>query len=438
MRLADQRILVMGAGRSGASVAKYAHSQGARVRLTDLRPDAPEVAGCSHVYGRHDRLDFLEADQIIVSPGVPAAQKDLKAAAAAGVPLVGELGFAAGRLQAASIPLLAITGTNGKSSVTDYTAQLLRRAGLRVFAGGNLGHPLSEALMQTEEIDIAVVEVSSYQLELPGELAPSAAVVLNLSPDHLGRHKTMENYARTKARLFAKMNTGALALIPAMDRSGLLSHGQTEAKRCWSGRTPGVRIIDDQIHLQGTADDGTVDLSGLKLLGTHNRENAAAAVFLAVAGGIRRHQIDLSTLEPLPHRLQPVHSSGEIRWVNDSKATNVDAALTGIAGIGGSMVVLLGGQGKPGADYSRLRAKLDQGAHAIVCFGTAGPEIGRALRGLNIHHASTLAEAVKKAAGLAKAQDVVLLSPACASFDEFDDFEDRGAAFSTLAQEIQA
>lgn len=438
MHLSGQRILVMGMGRSGASAAKYALAQGATVTCTDVRTDAAQIEGCTHVYGYHDRLDFLEADLIIVSPGVPAAQKDLTAAAAAGVPIISELAFAAERLQAAGVPLLGVTGTNGKSSVTDFTAQLLRAAGLRVFAGGNLGHPLTEALSQTDELDVAVVEVSSYQLELPGKLAPHAAVVLNLSPDHLGRHKTMENYATTKARLFGQMAPGSLAAIPAMDRSGLLSHGDTQAQRCWLGRSPGVRVSDNQIVLEGTRDDGTVDLSSLSLLGTHNKDNAAAAVFLAVAGGAPRSGIDLSTLQALPHRLQPVHEQGGVRWVNDSKATNVDAALTGINGIEDPMVVLLGGAGKPGADYDRLRTALKAQARAVICFGAAGPEIAKALHGLPIHHASSLAEAVHTAAGLAQASEVVLLSPACASFDEFTDFEDRGRAFSALAREIQA
>jgi len=438
MTLQDKRVLVMGMGRSGQSVAKLALSEGAHVTCTDLQRDAPEIEGCIHVYGYHDRLDFLDADLIIVSPGVPASQRDLKAAAAAGVPLIGELAFAAERLQDKGIPLLAVTGTNGKSSVTDFTGQLLRAAGKRVFVGGNLGHPLTEALAEAEALDVVVVEVSSYQLELPGGLKPTAAVILNLAPDHLGRHKTMENYARTKARIFDQMDSDGLAAISALDRSGLLSHGDTAASRCWLGRDPGVRVTGDEILLRGTADDGTVSLQDLKLLGSHNRDNAAAAVFLAVAGGVKRAEIQLAQLTALPHRLEPVHEDGGVRWVNDSKATNVDAALVGIRGIDQPMIVLLGGQGKPGADYGRLKSTLRTQAKAVICFGASGPEIAKALSGLPIHHAHSLNEAVQTARGLAGTNEVVLLSPACASFDEFKDFEDRGHAFSTLAREIQA
>jgi UDP-N-acetylmuramoylalanine--D-glutamate ligase len=437
MSLAGKRVLVMGMGRSGQSAARLALSEGATVTVTDLRVDGPAMPGCTQVYGYHDRLDFLEADLIIVSPGVPAAQRDLAAAAEAGVPLTSELGLAAERLQQAGVRLVAVTGTNGKSSVTDFTAQLLRQAGKRVFAGGNLGHPLSEAVPIADSLDVAVVEVSSYQLELPGGLAPHAAVILNLAPDHLGRHKTMENYARTKARIFEKMAPDGLAALTAKDRSGLLDHGQTQARRCWLGRTPGVRIIEDQVHLEGTKDDGQISLVALKLLGKHNRDNAAAAVFLAVAAGAAREALDLSALVALPHRLEPVHHSQGVRWINDSKATNVDAALVGISAIQAPMVVLMGGQGKPGADYGRLRDVLQESARAVVCFGASGPEIAAALRGLPVQHASNLAEAVQTAAGLADSDSVVLLSPACASFDEFEDFEDRGRAFSALAREIQ-
>ncbi len=436
MTLSTKRVLVMGMGRSGQSAARLALSEGAQVTVTDLRSDAPRIDGCNHVYGYHDRLDFLEADLIIVSPGVPAAHKDLQAAMAAGVPVKGELAFAAERLQEAGVPLLAVSGTNGKSSVTDFTGQLLRQTGVRIFVGGNLGHPLTEALLEPELPEVAVVEVSSYQLELPGDLAPKAAVLLNLAPDHLKRHGTMEMYAQTKERLFAKMGPEGLAAIPALSRSGLLSHGQTQAKRCWLGRAPGVRVNGTQIILEGGPDDGVVDLSGLGLLGDHNRDNAAAAVFLAMAGGAQLSALDLSKLKALPHRLEPVHEHGGVRWVNDSKATNVDAALVGIKGIHQPLVVLLGGKGKPGADYQRLRPALRDQAKAIVCFGASGPEIARALGGLPIHHAGGLAEAVQTAADLVQSDEVVLLSPACASFDEFTDFEDRGRAFSALAREI--
>jgi len=435
MTFQEKHVLVVGMGRSGQSIAKLALSEGAKVTCTDLREDAPQMEGCTHVYGLHDRLDFLEVDQIIVSPGVPATQRDLVAAMAAGVPVCGELGLAAARLQAAGVPIVAVTGTNGKSSVTDLTGQLLRQAGKRVFVGGNLGNPLTDAITQADSLDVAVVEVSSYQLELPGGLCPTAAVILNLAPDHLGRHGSMENYAAIKQRIFSRMGPEGLAVIPAKDSSGLLCHGKTAAVQAWLGRGPGVRIEGDLISLQGTPDDGTVDLSGLSLLGAHNRDNAAAAVLLAVCAGAPRSAMNLSQLTALPHRLQPVHDQGGVRWVNDSKATNVDAALVGIAGIGAPMVVLLGGKGKPGADYNRLRPLLQEQARAVICFGASGPEIAQALQGLPVRHASGLGEAVQTAAEIVQPDEVVLLSPACASFDEFSDFEDRGRVFSALARE---
>jgi UDP-N-acetylmuramoylalanine--D-glutamate ligase len=423
-------------GRSGQAAARYALATGAAVTCTDLRTDALEIAGCRHVYGRHDRADFLGADQIVVSPGVSARQPDLVAARAEGIPVVSELGSAAAVLQDQGVDIVAVTGTNGKSSVTHYCGILLRQAGRRVFVGGNLGRPLTEALEAPEPIDVAVVEVSSYQLELPGTLRPKVAAILNLAPDHLERHGNMETYAATKQRLFDHMTADGWAAVPGTDPTGLLRHGGTDAQHAWLDDGPGVRLDGDTAVLEGTPDDGAVSLAQLNLLGAHNRQNAAAAIWMAVTGGAPRDAVDPGRLTALPHRLEPVHAAGGISWVNDSKATNVDAALVGIAGVDRPLVVLLGGKGKPGADYKRLRPVLEARARAIVCFGEAGPLIARVLFGLPVIETASMKNAVRVAATLAETDDVVLLSPACASFDEFTDFEARGHAFGLLAREI--
>lgn len=439
--LDGQHILVAGMGRSGVSAAEYALRQGARVTVTDGRTDAPTVDGATHRYGGFSAADFLASDLIIVSPGVPASAPELAKAHANGIPIVSELGFAAERLQHSGIPILAITGTNGKSSVAWFTHQLLTAAGRDAFVGGNFGTPLTDLLSATRPPDFAVVEVSSYQLEFPGSLSPTVAVCLNLANDHLGRHQTMGNYAAHKLRLFDNMATDGIAAIPAnpkLNPNCLLHHNDTAAHQLWLDRHPGVLVSGDQLVLSGTHDDGPVDLNPLTLLGAHNRDNASAAVLLVVAAGVPRADIHLGCLTALPHRLEPVHEAGDVTWVNDSKATNIDAAIAGISGLGGAKILLLGGAGKAGAEYARLQAVLDPTVRRVICFGQAGTEIAEALSHSHLQCVPTLAEAVRAAAAHAQPSDRVLLSPACASFDEFSNFEERGRTFTALAQEATA
>lgn len=427
--LSGARVLVVGMARSGVAAARLARARGARVTTTDLRAEAPTVDGCEAVHGRHRREDFLAADLIVVSPGVPAAAPDLVAAREAGVELVGELGFAASFLD---VPVVAVSGTNGKSSTTHFLGQLLAAAGFRPFVGGNLGVPLSSAI--GSDMDVAVLEVSSYQLELPGGLHPRAAAILNLTPDHLGRHGTMEGYAAAKGRLFAEMGPEDFAAVPEGDRHLAPLMAGTRARRLWLGGAPGVRLEGEAAVLSGSPDDGPVSLASLGVLGAHNRENAATAALLAVCMGAPRARLDMSKLTALAHRLQVVHQVDQIRWVDDSKATNVDAALVGIRGVGGSQIVLLGGQGKDGADYRELAPALAAHARLVLCFGQSGPEIAAALPGLPVRLVPGMADAVALAAREARAGEVVLLSPACASFDEFRDFEHRGDVFAALAR----
>ena len=435
MELSGRRVLVMGMGRSGVSAAQYAMAAGARVTVTDMREDAPRVLGARHTYGEHNLNDFMEADIVVVSPGIPASAAPLCAARDAGKRVVSELAFAAQWVQEHGIPIIAVTGTNGKSSVTWFVAQLLEAAGRSVFLGGNFGTALSELPLLDRCPDFAVVEVSSYQLELPGDLAPTAAAILNLTPDHLMRHGTMECYAATKVRLFGRMKPSGFAAIPS--NATLLEHGGTDATPLWLGAHPGVVVDTHRLVFEGTPDDGSLNLSPLRLLGDHNRQNAAAAALLCVCAGLRREDLDLSALTALPHRLEPVHSDSGVTWVNDSKATNVDAALVGIAGITSPLIVLLGGAGKEGSDYGRLNTALQASTREVICFGAAGPAIAAQIHCVPVRVVETLADAVDAAATAARANDVVLLSPACASFDEFRNFEERGAAFAAMAKEAK-
>lgn len=430
---ASRRLLVVGMARSGLAAARLGVAQGWQVRCTDRRPDAARVPGTEATYGEHRLDEFLGADCIVVSPGVPAAMPELVAAAAAGVPVVGELGFASAYLDC---PILAVSGTNGKSTTTHLLAQLGERAGWRTFEGGNIGRPLSEAVGLT--LDVAVVEVSSYQMELPGRFRPRAAVILNLTPDHLERHGTMENYGAHKCRMFARMGPDDAAIVPAGDARLRRLADEHPGRRLLLGGTPGVEIGEGELILRGVHDPGTVSLAGFSLAGRHNVENLAAAVLLAVSAGLWRADLRVAGLGGLPHRMEAVHTSaGGVHFINDSKATNVESALAAFEGLAGPFVALVGGKGKAGAHYDALAGPL-RSARAVLCFGEEGPLIHAALTRSEVKAEllPSLVAAVPRAASLAQAGDAVLLSPACASFDEFRDFEHRGAVFAELARSL--
>jgi len=415
-----RKVTVLGARRSGRAAARLALKLGAEVVLTDRDPDAPLMGGVRNEMGGHREQDLVEVALVIVSPGVPAAAPPVQQALAAGVEVVGELGFACGLIDS-DVPVVGVTGTNGKSTVTHFTGQLIAGAGVRTFAGGNLGVPLSDAC--ASNFEAVVVEVSSYQLELPGELEVDAAVVLNLTPDHLARHGSMEVYAATKCRLLERVRPGGLAALPPDD--ALLRRLAPERPEIrWLGELPGV-VLDDH---EAVLEDGRVDLSPLSAPGAINRWNAAVACLLAHGVGVPLDDLHPARLTALPHRMELIAEIDGVQWINDSKATNVDAAYAGLAGLERPAVVLLGGQGKAGADYGALAGCLGD-ARGLVCFGAAGPEIAATLGGEVV---ADLATAVERARKLGKRGDAVVLSPACASFDQFMDFEERGEVFRRL------
>lgn len=438
--LQGRRVLVVGMARSGVAAARLALARGAAVHCADLRPDAEVVPGTTHRYGPHVAEDFLTADIVVMSPGVPPTISWVDIARSEGATIVGELGFAAEVVHTAGVTVLAVTGTNGKSSTVSFTGQLLQAAGVDAFVGGNLGRPLSELALGlldgTQDPDAAVVEVSSYQLELPGGFRPAAAAILNLTPDHLARHKTMQAYGAAKARIFENMRAGGVAILPdaAPWAPGSLPKGVIEARL---GRRPGLWWDGDtlcvQLHPEGPVE--RVDASAFPLPGAHNRDNLAVSVLLALVGEAPVDRVDPGVLQALPHRLQPVPGDGGFTWINDSKATNVEAAQIGIEALSGPAIVLLGGAGKDGADYAVLLPGLRAHAHRVICFGASGPDIAAALP----HPGTTLVEgglsaAVGDARAHARPGDTILLSPACASFDEFRNFEHRGEVFAALAR----
>ncbi len=433
--LTGTKVLVVGLGRSGRGAAKLARRHGARVVGVDLRTGLDPIDGVMLELGPHRRERFLWADLIVVSPGVPLAAPDLVAARRVGVPMIGELAFAWSFL--ADVPSVAITGTNGKSTVTHFTGQLLQHAGRKVFVGGNLGTPLSDAVMGAFRPDALVVEVSSYQLELPGIIAPDVGVLLNLSPDHLARHGDMDGYARAKTELFRRQRTTQWALRPRGDERIDRAMPTTEAQIGWLGAHPGV--VRDGDHAVVDLGEGPVafDLTALSVLGEHNQDNAATAALLATAMGVGQADLQdgLGRLEALAHRMEPVHEANGVLWVNDSKATNLDAARTGIGGLDRPAVVLLGGRLKDGSDFATLAPLLPR-HRAVLAIGEGGPTVARQLAaaGLMVELVPDLRDAMERARDLAQPGDAVLLSPGGASFDAFDDFEHRGRCFAQWAR----
>lgn len=432
--LSGRRVVVMGLGKSGRSAARLALREGAEVIAVDLNTGADPVPGARMELGPHRLETFTSADVVVVSPGIAAATPEVVAAQAAGVDVVGELGFA---LRFVHAPVIAVTGTNGKSTVTHFVGTLLAAAGRRVFTGGNLGTPLSDAAFGTTP-ELLVLEVSSYQLELPGELAPVAAVILNLTPDHLGRHHTMDGYAAAKARLFARMGDAAWALLPHGDaRLMAACEGVGRAQRGWLGALPGVVRDGRTARVRLGSHQATFDLSGLTVQGAHNLDHAATAAALCLAAGepAARIQAALPTLTALPHRMQVVADRDGVLWINDSKATNVASASVAVAGVDRPCVVLLGGQAKENDPVAPLAADLAR-HRAVIGFGASGPAFAGELRplGVDVTVVPTMRAAMELAARLARPGDGVLLTPAGASFDEFKNFEHRGDVFAAVAR----
>ncbi|KAG6552008.1 hypothetical protein Mapa_006314 [Marchantia paleacea] len=467
--LTGKNVVVVGLGASGRAAVKLALARGATVVAVDSNPNTPPVevdlhpAAVSRLrteLGPHNRETLFGASQLVLSPGVSASQPDIAAAIQAGVPALSELSFAAAALPK-SIQLAAVSGTNGKSTVTTFAGQILRHAGVRTFVGGNLGTPLSEAALQClafpandPPYHAAVVEVSSYQMERAGMFRPKVGVILNLTPDHLERHKTMETYGKMKCRIFAQMGPADLAVIPQSDTflRKLAAESGSKGTRAWLGGLPGVQL-DSQgrrafILVPTTGVQAGLYLSSMKAVGLHNAHNAGSAALVALAlvdFGVSEESIQsaLPTLQPPPHRMEVVHQDEqEILWVNDSKATNVDATYVGIKGIvGRKAVILLGGLAKVLAEgnlgFERLGEVLNS-HRAVILFGASGEQIEEELRAAAIAvpcvRAENLKDAVKLARSFVQPGDAVILSPGCASFDEFRNFEHRGLVFSDLAK----
>jgi len=451
LQLAGKKVLVVGLARSGAAAARLAAREGARVTITDQRPAielaealAPlEGLAVSLALGGHDERDFTSSDLVVVSPGVPLTLPAIAAARRAGVPVVGEVELAYRLL--GDVPVVALTGTNGKSTTTALTGRLFQED-RAAFVGGNLGTPLSELMLSGTRFDVAVVELSSFQLEGIERFRPRVGAILNVTPDHLDRYPGMAEYASAKARIFANQQPGDVAVANERDPAALAAARSTRGDVVTFGfgpRAP-MAVRDDGEVVRWTGPTGEPERYRVRsraLRGRHNRENAMAAVACARLMGVPGPAVQrgLDGFPGLPHRLELVSERGGVEWVNDSKATNVDSTVVGLSAFPAgapSVVLLLGGRGKK-APNAPLRPLFPGRVKALLTLGEDAPAIERELGDLcPTESCGDLATAVSRAARLAVPGDVVLLSPACASYDQFRSYEERGETFRRLSSAV--
>jgi UDP-N-acetylmuramoylalanine--D-glutamate ligase len=448
--LQNRRIVVVGLGRSGTATARFLARRGARVTVTDRAPadslkasvDALAGLGIRFNLGRHEARDIEKADLVVLSPGVPHTLPMLEPAWAHGTPVIGEMELAAGFIDE---PIIAVTGTNGKTTTTQLVGNMLENSGRTVFMGGNIGTPLiAYADGAHARADVVVAEVSSFQLDTIIEFRPDTAVMLNITDDHMDRYATFSAYAESKWRIFENQHPGDAAVVNAMDRAvaAMIKQRPPRARRkLFSDKAvyDGAHIIKDKILLfDGGRECGSFSLNRSALIGAHNRENLAAACLAAREQGATTAGIQqaIDAFKGLAHRLETVGVVRGVRFVNDSKATNVDAVIRALACFDAPVVLIIGGQNKKG-DFTLLKSSVQRHVKTLVAMGEARDEIVTALAGdpqQGILEAASMAEAVHKAFEAAAEGETVLLSPACASFDMFDSYVQRGNRFREIVE----
>ena len=429
---------VAGAARSGIAAARLLAARGAQVTLSDVRADVRDARpltelGVALEMGGHEAQTFASADLVVLSPGVPSEQPAIAAARDRGVPVIGEVELASRWLLGR---IVAITGTKGKSTTTELTGRILETAGFAVTVGGNIGAPLSAQVDQSTPDTIHVVETSSFQLEQIETFHPWIAVMLNFSPDHLDRHPTVEAYAAAKARIFENQAAGDWAVVNADDPLVLeMARNGRAAERLFARDTQierGTAISEGWIVDRAAArSERLVPLDAIHLIGAHLVYDVMAAATVGAIAGAQPAAMTaaVEAFPGLEHAMELVGEINGVRFINDSKATNVESALRSIQSFDAGLVPIVGGRFK-GGDLGLLRAPLKARARAVVAIGEARPLIRAELGGtVPVHEAETLEQAVRSAFELAGPGGVVLLAPACASFDMFRDYAERGRRF---------
>jgi UDP-N-acetylmuramoylalanine--D-glutamate ligase len=448
MELVGKRVLVVGLGRSGVASALFLQSRGAEVTVSDaksedqLREQIPTLldAGIAVETGAHGERTFRNQDLIVVSPGVPVDAEPLVQARALGQPVIGEIELASQFLPG---PIVAITGSNGKTTTTTLVGEIIAASGFKTLVGGNIGTAATSLADRATPETVIVLEVSSFQLETISSFRPKVAVVLNITPDHLDRHRTFAAYVDAKARIFENQQAGDFAVLNADDPTCLELAGRTQGQVFWFSRQrqveSGAFVRDGEIVFRRNGSAQTVlAISEIPLKGSHNLENVLASVCASALMGCAPEKVRpaIINFKAVEHRLEYVATIRGVEYYNDSKATNVDATMKALQSFPANIHLILGGKDK-GSDYTLLNKLLHERVKSVYTIGAAAEKIKSHINGTTqIVSSGTLEAAVKQAASASRSGDVVLLAPACASFDQFQNYEHRGRVFKDLVGQL--
>jgi UDP-N-acetylmuramoylalanine--D-glutamate ligase len=441
-----KKILVVGLGKSGLAAALFLRRRGAHVTVSDVRSAealAKEIPalieeGIMVETGGHGLLTFRRQDLIVVSPGVPLDTPELAQVKSFGLPVIGELELAARFLRGKT---LAVTGSNGKTTTTTLLGEILAASGLPTLVGGNIGVPVVALIDASNDESWSVLEVSSFQLETTDEFHPAIAVILNITPDHLDRHGSFENYCAAKERIFAAQAADDCLVLNADNTPCEVAAARAAARVFWfSIEHPvsrGAWLEQGAVVYRPAPDAATefiMPLSGIPLKGAHNIENVLAAAVAARLAGVKAETIRraIENFQAVEHRLEYVATRNGVEFYNDSKATNVDATAKAIAAFSGGIHLILGGKDK-GSPYTVLAPLVRERVSAVYTIGAAAAKIESQLRDVvSIHSCGTLDKAIAAAASAARPGEVVVLAPACSSYDQFENYEQRGRVFKEL------
>jgi UDP-N-acetylmuramoylalanine--D-glutamate ligase len=449
MNVLGQNILIVGLARSGAAAAEFLARRGAHVTANDSKPEselkeAPglRAKGIEIVAGSHPAELFENSDLIVASPGVPLALEPFRKARAAGVPVIGEVELAARFLRGR---LIGVTGSNGKTTTTTLIGALLENAGMPAQVGGNIGTPLISLVDSSRKDGLTVIELSSFQLEAVERLHLFAAVLINITPDHLDRYGSIDEYAGAKSNIFRNQTPNDVAVLNADDERVAKMSPLTRARVIYFSRT---RELDEGLFLRENEiinrvagrEQVLVTRSEIPLRGDHNLENVMSALAVGLACGASLHSMreTIRDFKGVEHRLEYVAETDGVQFYNDSKATNVDAAIKALEAFPRGVIVILGGKDK-GSDYSPLAPLVRERCEHVILIGSAAEKIAAELENTRpIHRAATMQEAVETGFKLSKPGNIVLLAPACASWDMFDNFEHRGRVFKEAVKSLES